>query len=201
MTIGLPDITPAGQTGKRMPAFLLLSLLLHLVWLTLPIMPKRATRHQAPSARPLAVHLARPQPAMVAPVGAKAARAAVVRGLVPPAEIIGPPPPATDHGEPRPAASADQPPAIVDIGQALATARSAAREWQAAPGAMAPPALPATVETVVARAARSDVVVEIRGAAGEWITRRGNSRCITPLQVPFFLAGKSLLTQCDAWKS
>ncbi len=115
-----------------------------------------------------------------------------------------PPNPATGPAEPAPATSAERPHPTVDVGQALATVRAAAREWRAAPGAMVPmtpPALPTTVETAIARAARSDAVVETRGAAGEWVTRRGNSRCITPLQVPFYLAGKSLLTQCDTWKS
>lgn len=114
-----------------------------------------------------------------------------------------PPHPAIGLAEPAPATSAERPHPAVDVGQALATARAAAREWRAAPGAMVPmppPALPITVETAIARAARSDVVVESRGAAGEWVTRRGDRRCVTPVQVPFYLAGKSMLTQCDAWK-
>lgn len=111
-------------------------------------------------------------------------------------------PPNAEDNSARPTESPPppQPPAAVDIGQALATARAAAKEWQAAPDATGGPPLPTTMASAVAAAHRSAVVVESRGAAGEWVTRQGRTRCVTPLQLPFYLAGKSMATQCDAWK-
>ncbi len=111
-------------------------------------------------------------------------------------------PPNAEDNSARPTESPPppQPPAAVDIGQALATARAAAKEWQTAPDAKGGPPLPTTMASAVAAARRSAVVVESRGAAGEWVTRQGRTRCVTPLQLPFYLAGKSMATQCDAWK-
>ena len=45
-----------------------------------------------------------------------------------------------------------------------------------------------------------DVVVETRGHAGEYVTKSRHSRCVTPLVVPYFMEGKTMLTLCEVHK-
>ena len=105
----------------------------------------------------------------------------------------GNPAPATALLSPAPAAP------VINLETAIATVRAYAREAQprTSPDAQKPML---TVETAIARAAVPDVVIETRGAAGEYVTNSKHSRCVTPLTVPHFMEGKSMLTQCDVSK-
>lgn len=92
----------------------------------------------------------------------------------------------------------------IDLDAALAAARAFAKETREQgrrmpAGGDAPP-LPLTVEAAIAKAARPDVEVESRGANGEWVVQDRKKRCVTPIQVPHFLEGKTMLTQCELRK-
>lgn len=84
----------------------------------------------------------------------------------------------------------------IDLGATFASARAYGRE----PPQGGTQRMTLTVESAIARAARQDEVIETHGAAGEYVLRQGRSRCVTPLQVPHFLEGKTMLTQCDVGK-
>jgi hypothetical protein len=84
----------------------------------------------------------------------------------------------------------------VDLGAVFASARAYGRE----PPQGSTPRMTLTVESAVARAVRPDELIETRGAAGEYVLRQGRSRCVTPLHVPHFLEGKTMLTQCEVGK-
>lgn len=183
---------------KRMPGFLLLSVLLHVGWLLLPL-HHRAAEDDRSSGPRLAVHLSTaPGTALSAPATATPDLPAG-RGAAPARRRSTPPGAETNFAKAADSQPPEPPPVPVDLRQALATARAAAKEWQAASDASERPALPPTIASAVAAASRSAVIVESRGAAGEWVTRQGRIRCVTPLQIPFYMAGKSLVTQCDSW--
>jgi hypothetical protein len=88
----------------------------------------------------------------------------------------------------------------VDLEAALGTARTIGQEQnrqqkrQPIHGGTAH--LPLTIESAVADATKPDVIVESRGAAGEYIVEGRNFRCVTPLLAPRHLEGVSMLTQC-----
>jgi hypothetical protein len=202
MTALSPDLASPDHRDQRLLGFLLLSMLLHALWLAWPIRgPSGVTASVAPS---LAVHLVpiQPSPSVEAqpPPGMEEARHSA------------PPRRAwqltRDHGGPHPefgiapgpvAGNIHEPPAI-DLDAARALARSVAKATATERRNPYPAALPLTIESAIAQATQTDLVVESRGAAGEWVTRHGKSRCVTPLQVPFFMEGKSMLTQCDVAK-
>lgn len=169
------------QAGdRRLVVFLALSIALHVLWLALPL----RTKATGVVALPLSVRLASPEKSVV--VGRHLPRghsAIAARHLSPGAEA---------SVEAAPAA----PPAI-DLDAAFATARSLGRET---PSTHETPPPPLTVETAIARATQPDAAIETRGANGEYVTRTRRSRCVTPLLVPHFLEGKTMLTQCEALK-
>jgi hypothetical protein len=170
--------------------FLALSAVLHLLFLAIEMSPKTSS---AGARTPLSVQISRVDPPPRPPAAATADKAETVSRLSRPPSaakapdaVIGLP-------------VQDQTMPAIDIDAARATARSYAREPR--------PHLPfeptqkvLTVETAIARATAPDVVVETRGTAGEYVTQSRHSRCVTPLVVPYFMAGKTMLTLCEVRK-
>lgn len=94
------------------------------------------------------------------------------------------------------------PPPTVDLQAALAAARSIGKTWAAPRELGTPPRSPVTVETVIARATRPDLLVEERDAAGNWMHRVGGRRCVVALNhVPHYMQGIAIAVQCDVSKS
>jgi hypothetical protein len=174
----------ASAADRRLIGFLAVSVALHLFWLAIPL------RHRVslPAPAPLVAHLLLPAPAQKSAVAARRADRGTPTAGAPSATIA-----PADTAAPESAAPA------IDLDAVFATARSQAREAQprAAPDVPQPQL---TVEAAVARATRRQALVEKRGAAGEYVTMNGNSRCVTPLVVPHFLEGKTMLTQCEPRK-
>lgn len=176
------------QTGdRRLVVFLALSLVLHALWLALPLRTK--TTGEAAMPVPLRVHLAPPgeEKSVVAtrhpPRGGAATNA---RTPAPSAEI--------------PVDTVPSAPPAIDLDAAFAAARSAGRAAPSRPSPDTPPRMQTTIESAIARATQADEVIETRGANGEYVTRTRHSRCVTPIYVPHFLEGKTMLTQCEALK-
>lgn len=186
MTSTAREVSPE----SRLPGFLLVSLVLHGLWLAMPLSaPAPAASPGRPA--PLAAHLAAPihrtQTAAALPGGKPAAMRA--RPLLP-AKLKS----VAEAGQiAAPEASAVT---TIDLGATFASARAYGRE----PPQGSPPRMTLTLESTIARAIRQDEAIETRGAAGEYVLRQGRSRCVTPLQVPHFLEGKTMLTQCDVGK-
>jgi len=184
------------NSGHRLAGLILLSLLLHGLLLALP--GWRLQGSAAPTAARLHVDLVvpappAPRPTQALPVTATARptmeRLATARpSPIPRAEV--------SLASPSPAATTAA--ATIDLAAALATARAQARAVPGAPSQAGPPTI--TVEAAIARAIRSDSLVETRGAGGERVTIQGRFRCVTPLVVPHFMEGKTVLTQCEAIK-
>ena len=174
----------------RLIGFLAVSAVLHLLLLAVEL-PTRTSSVGATS--PLTVQLSRVVPPPRPLTAATADKAEAVHRLSPPPSaakapnaVIGPP----MQEQARPA---------IDVDAAVVAARSYAREPR--------PHLPfeptqkvLTVETAIARATAPDIVVETRGHAGEYVTKSRHSRCVTPLVVPYFLEGKTMLTLCEVHK-
>jgi hypothetical protein len=175
-------MTPA--VDQRLVGFLAVSAALHLLWLAIPL----PTRVAPPKQAPLVAHLAPPElPQKSAVVGRQQERG-IPTARTPDTAIV-----------PAEADAPERATPTIDLDAAFATARSQAR---AAPPrtTLDAPRPELTVEAAVARATQRQAFVETRGAAGEYVTINGNSRCVTPLVVPHFLEGKTMLTQCEARK-
>lgn len=169
---------------RRLIAFLAVSAVLHLLALSLPRLSPPVDRD---ATGPLAVRLLPSQLEKSVVVARRAARTAAPATASSPA-FVGQSAPAPETAAPK-----------IDIDAAFATARSHGRETQARVAPDAPqPQL--TVEAAIARATRPDALIETRGAAGEYVTISGKTRCVTPLLVPHFLEGKTMLTQCETRK-
>lgn len=176
------------RTGdRRLVAFLALSLALHAVWLALPL--RKTVRGDAAMPPVLSVQLAPP----AAPKPAVES-GHLVRGNAT-SNAAHPSPSAEARGVAEPAPPAPSP--TIDLEAAFASARSLGRE---APAARAHPPPQVTIEAAIARATQPEEVIETRGAHGEYVTRGRHSRCVTPLVVPQYLEGKTMLTQCEAIK-
>lgn len=169
---------------RRLVGFLAISVALHLLWLAIPL-PNRGS---PPRLVPLNARLAPPPTLQESVVMARRASRGVAAPAPPETAIVG-----------REAATAEPAPPAINLEAAFATARSQASIAQPRSSLGAPQPL-LTVEAAVARATRPDVLVETRGAAGEYVTINGRTRCVTPLQVPHFLEGKTMLTQCETRK-
>ena len=89
--------------------------------------------------------------------------------------------------------------ATIDLDVARATARAYAREPVPRTTLDAPKPL-LTVEAAVARSTEPDFVIETRGPAGERIVTTRNMRCVTPLVVPHFMEGVTVLALCEKRK-
>jgi len=108
--------------------------------------------------------------------------------------------PAAPGIEETPAATATAPGPDIDIDAALATARALGKEARS-PSTPAPAARsPATVEAAIARATQPDLVVESRGANGEWVTQDRRTRCVARIQRKWFEDGVTLLPLCELKK-
>ncbi|MBI5786763.1 MAG: hypothetical protein HZA64_15030 [Rhodocyclales bacterium] len=173
----------ASAADRRLLGFLAISMILHLLWLAIPL----PTRSALPTPRALIAHLVPPAPPEKSVAVARRAERGVAAA------------PAPDPARTRPAAPAPEPAApVINLEAAFATARSQAREAPPHTTLDAPPLL--TVTAAIARAAQRDTPVETRGTAGEYVTINGKTRCVTPLVVPHFLEGKTMLTQCETRK-
>jgi hypothetical protein len=169
---------------RRLVGFLAISAVLHLLALSLPGMSPPSSREPT---GPLAVRLL-PSPPERSAVAVRQAKRGAATPAQPEAAIV-----RAEAAVPEPATPA------VNLDAAFATARRQALLPQPKNSLDAPRPL-LTVEAAVARAMRPDVLVETRGAAGEYVTINGKTRCVTPLQVPHFLEGKTMLTQCETRK-
>jgi hypothetical protein len=174
----------ASASDHRLLGFLAASLALHLLWLAIPL------RHPVslPAPAPLVARLVLPAPAQKSAVAARRAERGTPTANAPGAAIA-----------PADIAASESAAPAINLDAAFAIVRSQARE---APPRAAPavPQKQITVEAAVARATQRQALVETRGAAGEYVTMNGDSRCVTPLMVPHFLEGKTMLTQCQALK-
>ena len=175
-------MTHAGD--RRLFVFLVLSIALHALWLALPLRTTNAVKAMTPE--PLSIHLMPPTPAEKSAVATRHLRTNNSTSMM---------------REPAAALDApiEAPPATVDLGAAFATARNHARNAPP-PAALDKPRLPVTVEAAIATATQPDDLMETRGANGEYITKTRRTRCVTPIYVPHFLEGKTMLTQCEALK-
>jgi hypothetical protein len=171
------------QTGdRRFVTFLALSVALHALWLALPLRTKVTGEAALPI--PLTVQLA--------PLHED--KSVVVTRHLPRGGTASNAPAPWPSAEPPIEAAPSAPPAI-NLDAAFATARSLGRE---APPTRGSPPPPVTIESAIARATQADEVIETRGTNGEHVTRTRHSRCVTPIYVPHFLEGKTMLTQCEA---
>jgi hypothetical protein len=201
MALASPAFDRPDPRDRRVLGFLLLSLLLHILWLALPL----SRQASLTSVRPLpalAVHLARPEALHEVATGqplpkpAEGARSAHPRAL----ETSRPEAAATAHTKLEPASPQERQGTGINLETAFAAARSIAKDTKAAPSALGSPTLPLTVETAVAKATRPDVVVESRGANGEWVTQDRKSRCVARIQRKWFEEGVPMLTLCEVKK-
>ncbi len=87
----------------------------------------------------------------------------------------------------------------VDLEAAFATARTYGHE-PVRRRSLDAPQPPLTVESAIARATAPDVVIETRGANGEYVTKTRHSRCVTPTVVPHYMQGMTMPTLCEATK-
>ena len=193
LALALAGSRLAGSGDRRLPGFLLLSLLLHIAWLALP-----AARRAAPASvwrQPaLAVHLAQPpapEPTQVA--GRDRPRTQNARRH----EIA-----ATADAKREPATPVHRDQGIqthIDLETVFAAARMIAKD-RTPNAAVKPESMPG-VEAAVAKATRADVLVEERDAAGNWIHRIGGRRCVVAvLRIPFFMQGMAIPVQCEVSK-
>jgi hypothetical protein len=202
MILALPDAGLPTRRDWRVPGFLLLSVLLHLSWLALPL-PNRATPGPVGQPPSLAVHLV-PTPREVAsvqqPLLTPAQPAPGTHPHIRDARM--PDNAATAPATREPASSLERQDVRIDLETVFATVRSIARETKPAPPAIGRTTLPPTVETAVATATRTDMLVEERDAAGNWVQRFGRSRCMVALNnVPHFMRGMVIPAQCEVSKS
>jgi hypothetical protein len=168
------------------------SLLVHLcLALLLPRLPAQPTRlapihaHLAATARDETIAQP-PSP----PVRKLAERSASAAKSDPPAHSLQGIPATTSPTTPIP---------TVDVAAAMATARAIAKE-PLPRTTLGPTRTPITVETAIARATQPDVVVESRGANGEWVTQDRKSRCVGRIQRKWFEEGVPMLTLCEVKK-
>jgi hypothetical protein len=181
--------------------FLLLSLLLHVFWLALPL-SKQVSLTSIRSLPALAVHLAQPQaPREIATEQALPKPTENTRSAHPRAqEASRSEAQVTAHPEREPALPQERQGTSINLETAYAAARSIAKDTKPAPNTLGSPALPQTVETAVAKATRPDVVVESRGANGEWVTQDRKTRCVGRIQRKWFEEGVPMLTLCEVKK-
>jgi hypothetical protein len=201
MALASPDLDFPDPRDRRVLGFLLLSVLLHILWLALPLSRQAALTSVRPQPS-LAVHLAQPRaPREVAteqplPKPAESARSSRPRAQ----EVSRPETAAAAHPEREAASPQEHRPASINLETAFAAARSIAKDTKPAPNTIGSPALPLTVEAAVAKAAKPDVVVESRGANGEWVTQDRKSRCVGRIQRKWFEEGVPMLTLCEVKK-
>jgi hypothetical protein len=171
---------------RRLIGFLAVSVLLHSLWLAIPLHTRTSLQISRQLAPLTAQLLQQPTPKSV--VAVRLAE----RTAAPPSDV------GTYHVAPAAPELAAQSPTI-SIDGALATARVYAREPVPRTSLDAPkPVL--TVEAAVAKATEPDIAVESRGAAGEYVTTTRHWRCVTPLVVPLFMEGVTILAQCERRK-
>lgn len=175
-------MTPAAD--RRLAGFLAVSAALHLLWLAIPL----HSRGAPPKLAPLDVHLAPPELPQKSAVVVRQMERGIPTARTPDTTIVHAEADVPEHTTPT-----------INLDAAFAIARSQARA-EPPRTTLDAPKPEFTVEAAVARATQRQALVETRGAAGEYVTINGNSRCVTPLVVPHFLEGKTMLTQCEARK-
>ena len=176
-----------------MVGFLVVSVLLHLLWLAIPLHPRTSSEFAGMPAA-LTAHLLPRLDRAIQPARTEPAQksAVVVRHAEPSAVMSVPASPASEVTI-APAT------ATIDLDVARATARAYAREPQPRTTLDAPKPL-LTVEAAVARATEPDFVIETRGPAGERIIQTRDTRCVMPLVVPNFMQGVTVLALCEKRK-
>jgi len=197
---------PRSGPPDRLTRFLLASLALHV--LVLVLLPRKYEPAIDAIPPPLSVRILPPRPSVAAMPDTS-----IPSSLPGPGNRSRPAARASTSGEAvaehaatdaAPATGIEPSRPAIDLDAALATARAFAKETREQgrrmpAGGDAPP-LPLTVEAAIAKAARPDVEIESRGANGEWVVQDRKKRCVTPIQVPHFLEGKTMLTQCELRK-
>lgn len=185
-------------SDRRLIGFLALSLVLHALWLAVPL---RTRTEPTDAPRPFVARLVpRVEHTVESTLAEPTQKSAVAERLsVPTAKPTAPktpasnPAPVTATISPAPATPA------INLDAAVATARAYAREAQPRTS-LDPPKRELTVEAAVARATEPDVIVESRGANGEHVTKTKRMRCVTPLTVPHYMQGMEIPTLCEARK-
>lgn len=173
---------------RRLIGFLAISVALHALWLAVPLHNRTWSPDTPP---PIEARLLPRLDRTIEPAHTEPARKSAVAARLHETPI-------TAGAPERPGGALTTPPAI-DLDMARATARAYAREAQPRTTLDTPKPL-LTVETAIARAAEADAAIETRGAAGEYVTMSRHTRCVTPIFVPHFLEGKTMLTQCEVRK-
>ncbi len=175
---------------RRLIGFLAVSLVLHGLWLAIPL-NTRISLQAARQLVPLTAELLQ-QPTPKSVVAARLPERTSTRPSDVSAEI--------DTGHTAPASpELAAPGPTISIDGALATARAYAHE-PVPRTSLDAPKLPLTVEAAVAKATEPDIAVESRGAAGEYVTTTRHWRCVKPLVVPNFMDGVTILAQCTRRK-
>lgn len=173
----------AAHYWLRPPATVTVSLLPLQVRMGRPtLLPAPRSESVAPARRPLAA-------VATAPGSASPARiAAEVRTV-----------PANDTAPVAAAAETSGPaPPTVDIEAAKAVARSLGRAPVPRTAPIPGEALPMTVETAVAKAARREAVIEGRDSQGNATARIGKTRCVARTGYrPHFMEGAPAVWECD----
>ncbi|MBI4984305.1 MAG: hypothetical protein HZC24_02875 [Rhodocyclales bacterium] len=194
------EARPRDDTGLL--GVLLLSAMLHALWLALPA-PDRLAIVSPPQPPALAVRLVQAAPPRLSAAEQPMARPTDgARSGQPLAQHDAPTfeDAAGVHAEIEAPASAARHSPRIDTATVFAAARLIARDPKPAPAPAAGAALPATVETAVVKATRPDVLVESRSSTGEWIEKRGKTRCVSPTHVPHYLERQAVLTLCEVRK-
>lgn len=202
MTVHRTAIHPS-SARRALTLALGISLTAHL--LAVALLPRSASRLPPAVRQQAPLHARLPTLAPQTPVRAPAAPIATIAATEQgpdrrrnPAQVV-----TVDAPQPRQAVVVPAaPPPTVDLQAALAAARSIGKTGAAPRELGAPPRPPLTVETVIARATRPDLLVEERDAAGNWIHRVGGRRCVVALNhVPHYMQGMAIPVQCDVSKS
>jgi hypothetical protein len=180
---------------RRLIGFLAISVALHALWLAVPLHNRTWSPEPPPS---IEARLLPRLDRTIEPAHTEPARKSAVAVWNAPNGVRLHETPITAGAPETPGNALTTPPSI-DLDAAHATARAYAREAQPRTTLDAPKPL-LTVETAIARATEADVAIETHGAAGEYVTQTRHSRCVTPVFVPHFLEGKTMLTQCEVRK-
>jgi hypothetical protein len=195
-----PDLDRPYPRDGRVLGFLLLSLLLHGLWLALPL-EKRASPGPVSPPPSLAVQLVQPpapREIMIDQPSPRPRRR--TRDDTPrPQDTSSTDAATTVLSDRVPASTSQRQHTGIDLETAYAAARSIAKDTKP-PSTIGSPALPLTVEAAVAKATKPDTVIESRGANGEWVTQDRKTRCVARIQRKWFEEGVPMLTLCEVKK-
>jgi hypothetical protein len=188
MTAHCHDSIPTPKETKRLFGLLAASALLHLLVMTLVVLP---APDPTPANAPLEIQLRHSE------VSPEPTRSVPTSGP----DSIHPRRP-LPHQEPArielavPVATPEATKPTIDLDAARATVRQYAREpVRHLP--YEPQMKLLTVEAAVAKATEPDIIAEKRGPAGEYVTEGKHFRCIQPLVKPHYLEGMNPPPLCQ----